>query len=90
MIGVLYLDDSCSLEFDSNSIYLDDSCDRLKTCRDGYVLMEQENDSVATVLRQSGGGDFSVKLPPAACTIPGYEINLRQCTTVNTTIWKQA
>jgi hypothetical protein len=44
---------------------------------------------VATVLRQSGGwakvplgggGVFVfLKLPPAACTIPGYEINLRHC-----------
>jgi hypothetical protein len=37
-----------------------------------------------------GGGQNVLKLPLAACTIPGYEINLRQCTTVNTTIWKQA
>jgi hypothetical protein len=35
-----------------------------------------------------------LKLQPAACTIPGYEINLRQCqpygNTTVTTIWKQA
>ena len=59
-------------------------CDRLKTCRDGYVLMEQKNYSFATI----GGGAkvhfgetvfVFLKLPPAACTIPGYEIHLRQC-----------
>jgi hypothetical protein len=33
-----------------------------------------------------------LKLPPAACTIPGYEINLRQFVTVTavTSIWKHA
>jgi hypothetical protein len=36
--------------------FLDDTCDMLTTCRNGYVLMKQKNDSVATVLRQSGGG----------------------------------
>ena len=41
---------------DRLEFYLDESCDRLKTRRDGYVLMEQKNDNVATVLRQSGGG----------------------------------
>jgi hypothetical protein len=35
-----------------SSEYLNDSCDRLKMCRDDYVLME-------TVLRQSGGGQKS-------------------------------
>ena len=55
-------------------------------CRDGYVLMVRKNDSVTTVLQQSvgqsspGGIVFVfLKLPPAACTIPGYKINLRQC-----------
>ena len=53
----------------------------------------RKNGSVATVLRQSwgrGGAKVTfegtvfvfLKLPPAACTIPGYEINLRQCRTV--------
>jgi hypothetical protein len=41
-----------------------------------------------------GGGAVFVflKLPPAACTIPGYEINLRQFVTVTavTSIWKHA
>ena len=69
--------------------YLDESCYRLKTCHDGYVLMATEKrQRMVTVLRQSGGeakgplwGTVFVflKLPPAACTIPGYEINLRQC-----------
>jgi hypothetical protein len=50
---------------DRLEFYLDHSCDRLKTCRDGYVLMGTEK-------RQRGN-------PPTACTIPGDEINLRQC-----------
>ena len=50
----------------------------LKTCRDGYVLMETEKRERGNRLRQSGegakfplgGGTVFVflKLPPAACT----------------------
>ena len=64
-------------------LYLDDCCDWLKTYRDGYVLMatekRQRGNSFATIRR---GQRFTLfvflKLPPAACRIPGYEINLRQ------------
>ena len=38
----------------------------------------QRGNSFATI--GGGGGVFVfLKLPPAACTIPGYEINLRHC-----------
>jgi hypothetical protein len=67
---------------DRLEFHLNDCCDRLKTCRDGYVLMEQKNDSVTTVLRQwgggGGGGGGGGQRSPF-----GYEINF-------TTIWKQA
>jgi hypothetical protein len=74
--------------------YLDDSCDRLKTCRDGYVVIatekRQRDNSFATIRGGKGplwGTVFVfLKLSPAACMIPGYEINLRQCHDS----WKQA
>ena len=39
---------------DRLEFYLDDSCDRLKTCRDGYFLME-------TIKRQRGSGFGTIK-----------------------------
>ena len=41
---------------DGLEFYLYDCYDRLNTCRDGYFLMKQKNHSVATILRQWGGG----------------------------------
>ena len=45
---------------DRLEFYLDDSCDRLKTSRDGYVLMEtekrQRGNSFVTIRWGGGGG----------------------------------
>jgi hypothetical protein len=39
----------------------------------------QRGNSFATIGGGGGGVFVFLKLPPAACTIPGHEINLRQC-----------
>ena len=48
---------------DGLEFYLDDCYDRLNTCRDGYFLMKQKNHSVATILRQWGGGGGGANIP---------------------------
>jgi hypothetical protein len=70
--------------------YLDDSSDRLKMCCDGYVLTEKPTaweqfcDNIFIIRGEQrspleGSCMFVLKLAPAACTMPGYEINSRQC-----------
>ena len=45
---------------DGLEFYLDDCW--LNMCRDGYFLTKQKNHSVATILRQWGGGGANIPL----------------------------